>query len=346
MYNDITCSIDIKTADLRLIQPFLRVSRSFHMDNKIEIEPAKEKIVVFGFGAQGGAQALNLRDSGRNTEVFCRAKSSHIDEVNDHGLALHTDAGEAARASDIAAVLLPDKEQAAFYKDFLEPNLPKNAAIVFAHGFAVHYELIDPRSDLDIILVAPLGHANAVRSDFLAGRGVPCMVAVAQDGSGFARMRAHEYAKAISKTGPFIDTTFAEEVETDLFAEQALLCGGLPELVRATFDTLVNAGYNSDAAYFSCLKELRPIVNLIDEHSIAGMREKISDTAKFGAMTRGPRIIDSGTKSEMKQILSEIRSGKFVNEYLGKDSLAVANDTSDHDHPIEKIHRRYNPNLR
>jgi len=281
------------------------------MSNSTEINPALENLIVFGFGAQGSAQALNLRDSGRRVGVFARPESKRIKDINEHGLKLYTDPAEAARTANIAAIMLPDKEQAKFYEKYLEPNLPQNSAIVFAHGLAVHYGLIKPRADLDILLVAPLGHAEAVRNDYLTGTGVPCMLAVDRDASGFATARAHEYAKAISKTGPFINTTFIEEVETDLFAEQALLCGGLPELVKATFDTMVGAGYNADAAYFSCLKELRPIVSLMDRLGVDGMRERISDTARFGAITRGPRVIDSRTKTELLKILSEIKSGEY-----------------------------------
>ena len=219
--------------------------------------------------------------------------------------------------------------------------------MVFAHGLAVHYKQIVPRNDLDVVLVAPLAHANAVRSEFLKGAGVPCMIAAAQNASGEAPQLAHTYAKAISKTGPFLDTTFSEEVETDLFAEQALLCGGLPELVRATFDTLIGAGYNPEAAYFSCLKELRPIVDLLDQHAISGLRNKVSDTARYGAVTRGPRVIGDHAKKELGSILSEIRSGDFMTEFVneGRNGYRVSQlqTENDSEHQLEKIHRRYNP---
>lgn len=308
---------------------------------------SSEHIVVFGYGAQGRAQALNLRDSGAQVSIYLRADSPSIPMAKESGLPIITDPNIAAKEADIALMLIPDSEQPAFYKEYLHGSLPLNSSMAFAHGFAIHYGQISPRKDLDIILVAPLAHASAVRDDYLAGNGVPCMVAVAQDATSVAHTKAHALAKFISKTGPFIDTTFAEEVETDLFAEQALLCGGMPELVKATFDTLVAAGYNEDVAYFSCLKELRPIVNLLDKHAISGMRMRISDTARFGSLTRGPRIVNDETKNKLNKILSEICSGQFTKEFIEeskdghKNTMTKLQDESKH--PIERIHRRYNP---
>jgi len=309
-----------------------------------------DEVVIFGYGAQGSAQALNLRDSGRGVSVCLRQQSPRTADVREAGIPLISDPVEAAGRARTSAILLPDGIQSYFYKEFLEKNLPEGAAIIFAHGLSIHYKLITPRPDLDVLLVAPLGHAEAVRGNYLKGGGVPCVIAVAQDASGEALGRAHDYARGISKAGPFIDSTFAEEVETDLFAEQALLCGGLPELIRASFETLTKAGYNADIAYFSCLKELRPIVKILDRLCITGLRENISDTARFGAITRGPRIIDEHTRAGLEKILAEIRSGKFMKEFIAECSddqktstLEMKNDRS---HPIEKIHRRYNPNDR
>jgi ketol-acid reductoisomerase len=310
----------------------------------------QEQVVVFGYGSQGSAQAQNLRDSGKNVRVFLRPTSPHIQEVKEAGIPVTTDAGKAAKQASIAAVLIPDGEQPKLYKQVLEPNLKPGAAIVFAHGFAIHYRRIVPRPDLDVLLVAPLGQGDTVRSDFVKGGGVPCIVAVAQDATGRALVRGHEYAKAISKTGPFIDTTFAEEVETDLFAEQAVLCGGVPELIRAAFETLVGAGYTPDVAYFSCLRELRAITKLLDRHSIAGMRKHISDTARFGAVTRGPRIIDDRTRRVLTGVLEEIRSGAFTQELDEERKKGFPNVRSrietERRHQLEKIHRRHSPNNR
>ena len=306
--------------------------------------------MVFGYGSQGSAQAQNLRDSGRNVKVFLRPGSPRIQEVREAGIPITTDTSKATKQTSIAAILIPDGEQPKLYKEVLEPNLPPGAAIVFAHGFTVHYRKIVPRPDLDVLLVAPLGQGETVRSDFVKGSGVPCLVAVAQDATGRALVRGHEYAKAISKTGPFIDTTFAEEVETDLFAEQAVLCGGVPELIRAAFETLVGAGYNADVAYFSCLRELRAITHLLDRHSIAGMRKHISDTARFGAVTRGPRIIDDQTRQTLTGVLEEIRSGAFSRELdeERKRGYPIVRSRIERErkHQLERIHRRHSPNNR
>lgn len=324
------------------------LGRPWQMTNLSKSSLADEEIVIFGYGSQGQAQALNLRDSGRNISVCLRPDSPKIPEAKESGIPLITDSSMAAKRAKVASILISDGQQASFYREYLGENLPEKAAIVFAHGLAIHYRQIIPRPDLDVLLVAPLGHAEAVRGDYLKGKGVPCMIAVAQNATGNALLRAHEYAKGISKTGPFIDSTFAEEVETDLFVEQVLLCGGLPELVRATFDTMIDAGYNADVAYFSCLKELRPIVNVLDRLSIAGLRDNISDTARFGAVTRGARVVDSHARGEMLTILNEIRSGKFMDEFIeeGKTGHKIAETEMqrDREHPIEKIHRRYNPN--
>ena len=217
--------------------------------------------------------------------------------------------------------MLPDGEQPKFYKDYLEGNLPEGAALIFAHGYAIHYKQIAPRPDLDVLLVAPLAQGDTVRSSFENGGGSPCIIAVAQNISGKASERGHEYAKAISKVGPFIDSTFKEEVETDLFAEQAVLCGGVPELIRASFETLTDAGYNSEIAYFSCLRELHAITKLIDKHSIAGMRKRISDTALYGALTRGPRVINADTRKTLERILGDIKSGAFTDELNADQKL-------------------------
>lgn len=301
-------------------------------------KPARhEKIVVFGFGSQGKAQALNLKDSGMDVTVALRPTSRLIPDVKKSGVPFVTDLRRAARMADTAVLLIPDGKQPRLYKNILKNNLPKGSALVFAHGFAIHYQRIVPRSDLDVILVAPLAHANAVRENY-KGNGVPLLVAIAQDATGRALKRAATYARAISPKGKIIRTSFREEVETDLFAEQAVLCGGLPELVRVAFDTLVSAGYNRDIAYFSCLRELKPIVDIIDAHGIAGLRRRISDTARYGALTRGPRIVRDPVRDEMKKILDEIRSGQFADELVGPSSLMKDKTAS---HPIETLHKKH-----
>lgn len=298
-----------------------------------------EKIVVFGFGSQGSAQAQNLRDSGRDVSVFVRPKSPRIADVKRAKIPAIADARRAAQIADIAVMLMPDGEQPKFYSSVLEKYLRPGAAIIFAHGFAIHYKGIVPRPDIDVILVAPLAHALAVRSSFKSG-GVPLLIAVDKNFTGSARKRANAYAKAISPKGPFIKTTFAEEVETDLFAEQALLCGGMPELVRAAFETLVNAGYNRDIAYFCCLRELKPIIEIMDKHGIDGLRQRISDTARYGALTRGPRVVAGAVRREMKKILDEIRSGKFAEELIGGKSVMKDKSKYDRTHEIERAHKR------
>lgn len=302
------------------------------------------QIVVFGFGAQGSAQAQNLADSGLNVSVFLRPTSPRIERAKKAGLPLLMDLRQAAAKAEIAVILFSDGEQPALWKE-IETSLPKNAAVIFAHGFSIHYKQIIPRANLDIILVAPMAQGAMLRSDFIAGKGTPCLTAIGQDATGNAKMIALNYARAIAKEGPFIETTFGEETETDLFAEQAVLCGGLFALIRAAFDTLVLKGYNPDIAYHCCLKEVRALANLVYEHGVAGGRERISDTALYGDLTRGPRIIDDHVRDEMKKILEEIKSGEFKEELLkdrkNGNPLLRRLLEQDKNHLIEKIHRKY-----
>jgi ketol-acid reductoisomerase len=280
--------------------------------------------------------------------VALRPKSIHRKHVCAASLNLIQDLGQAASQADIATILIPDSVQPAFWKEYLEPNLPKGAAVIFAHGFNIHFKFIEPRSDLDIILVAPLGQAGAVRHEFTKGRGVPLALAVHQDATGRAWDIAHYFADGISPHGPVIKTTFSEETESDLFAEQAVLCGGLNALIRAAFDTLVEAGHNPELAYSSCLREVRALSHLLYEHGIAGTRDHISDTARYGDVTRGPRIIDGHVRSTLKEIFSEIRSGKFAKEF--KEDIRAGYPTlekritEDRRHLIEQIHRHFSGN--
>lgn len=301
-------------------------------------------IVVFGFGAQGSAQARNLFDGGNDVCVFLRSTSPRIDEVEKARIPLLSDLRKAAAKAEIAAILFSDGEQPALWNE-IEDALPEKSSVIFAHGFNIHYRQIKPRTDLNIILVAPLAQGDTLRSDFVSGKGVPCQIAIAQDATGNAREIALEYARAIAGDGPFIETTFAEETETDLFAEQAVLCGGLFALIRAAFDTLVEKGYNPDIAYFCCLKEVRALANLVHENGISGSRERISDTALYGDLTRGPRIIDGNVKDEMGKILEEIRSGEFKDELLSDrkngNPLLRRLLKQDNEHLIERIHTKF-----
>jgi len=302
-------------------------------------------IVIFGFGDQGNAQARNLRDSGRRVVVALRPKSPRKRQATTASLNLIQDFAQAAAQADIASILIPDSEQPNLWKEYLEPNLPPGAAIIFAHGFNIHFRFIESRPDLDVILVAPLGQAGAVRHEFTKGRGVPCALAVQQDASGRAWETAEYYARGISHNGTLIKTTFAEETESDLFAEQAVLCGGLNALIKAAFETLVEAGHNPELAYSSCLREVRALAHLLYERGIAGARNHISDTARYGDVTRGPRIIDNHVKKTLQEIFNEIRSGEFAREF--KEEIERGHPTMeeriarDREHLIEQVHAKF-----
>lgn len=303
----------------------------------------KKKVVVFGFGAQGSAQSQNLVDSGWDVCVFLRPNSGRIPQAKKAKIPIITDIKKAAKMAEIAVMLTPDGEQSKLWKK-IEPFLPKNSTVIFAHGFNIHYKQIVPKTHFDVILVAPMAQGVAVRKDFVSGKGVPCLIAVAQDATGNAKKTAFKYAKAIGGKGPFIKTTFREETETDLFAEQAVLCGGLFALIRAGFDTLISSGYNKKMAYFCCLKEIRALANLVHEHGISGAREHISDVALYGDVTRGHRIINAGVKREMKKLLSEIRKGYFTKEFITDKCrggfLLQKLLKKDNRHPIERVFKR------
>lgn len=289
-------------------------------DDDFDATLLRERVAVLGFGAQGRAQALNLRDAGLDVVVGLRAGSASAAKARAEGLAIATP--EAAVASaDLIAFLIPDAAQPAVYAA-IAPRIRPGTALVFAHGFAVHYGQLAPRADLDAILVAPLGVGDQVRAQYQAGAGVPALVAVAQDASGQARSRALGYARALGcgRAGIF-ESSFREEVETDLFAEQAVLCGGLTHLVTAAFDTLVEAGYSPEVAYFCCLHEVKLLADLMHARGIAGMRESISLTAEHGDYTRGPRVIGAPTRAALREILAEVRSGAYARE-LGQEIAA------------------------
>ena len=276
-----------------------------------------KKIAVVGFGSQGHAHALNLKDSGvKDVRVALRPGSASAQKATSQGLEVMTPT-EAAKWADLVMVLTPDELQAKLYADELGPNMRKGAAIAFAHGLNIHFKLIEPRADLDVIMIAPKGPGHTVRGEYVKGGGVPCLVAVAQNPSGNALELAISYASAVGggRSG-IIETNFREECETDLFGEQVVLCGGLVALIQAGYETLVEAGYAPEMAYFECLHEVKLIVDLIYEGGIANMRYSISNTAEYGDYVTGSRIITDETKKEMKRVLEDIQSGRFVRDFV------------------------------
>jgi len=274
------------------------------------------KVAVLGYGSQGHAHALNLHDSGIDVAVGLREDSPSRQIAEDAGLHVAT-AADAVRGAQLVSILLPDQVQPQVYERDVAPNLEPGAALLFAHGFNVHYGRIAPPVGHDVIMVAPKGPGHIVRRLFTEGYGTPALVAVAQDASGNALQLALGYAAAIGATrAGVIETTFVEETESDLFGEQAVLCGGVTELIRLGFETLVDAGYQPEIAYYECLHELKLIVDLIYEGGLAGMRYSVSDTAEFGDLTRGPRVIDEHVRENMRKLLADIREGSFANEWI------------------------------
>ncbi|WP_368413137.1 ketol-acid reductoisomerase [Dongia sp.] len=276
-----------------------------------------KKIAVVGFGSQGHAHALNLKDSGvKDVRVALRKGSASAAKATSQGLEVMT-AAEAAKWADLIMILTPDELQAKLYAEDLAPNMRQGAALAFAHGLNIHFKLIEPRPDLDVVMIAPKGPGHTVRGEYVKGGGVPCLVAVAQNPSGNALELAISYASAIGggRSG-VIETNFREECETDLFGEQVVLCGGLVALIQAGYETLVEAGYAPEMAYFECLHEVKLIVDLIYEGGIANMRYSISNTAEYGDYVTGGRIITDETKKEMKRVLEDIQSGRFVRDFV------------------------------
>jgi ketol-acid reductoisomerase len=275
-----------------------------------------KKVTIIGYGSQGHAHAQNLKDSGVKVTVALRKDGASWDKAKKGGIKV-AEMAEAIKGADIVMLLLPDEHHAAVYKEFIEPNIKKGASLAFAHGFNIHYGLIQPRADLDVWMVAPKAPGHTVRSTFAAGGGVPMLIAVHRDPSKKARDVALSYAAAIGggKAG-IIETNFKEETETDLFGEQTVLCGGCVELVKAGFDTLVEAGYAPEMAYFECLHELKLIVDLMYEGGIGTMNYSISNNAEYGEYTSGPKIIDAGTRQRMKEVLHRIQTGEYAKEFV------------------------------
>ncbi len=283
-----------------------------------------KKVAIIGYGSQGHAHANNLKDSGVDICVGLRPGSSSATKAESAGLAVKS-IEDAVAWGDVIMILAPDEHQAALYRDQIAPNLREGAALAFAHGFNIHFELIEPRADLDVMMIAPKGPGHLVRSTYTQGGGVPSLIAVHQDASGKAKDLALSYASANGggRAG-IIETNFREETETDLFGEQAVLCGGITSLIQAGFETLVEAGYAPEMAYFECLHETKLIVDLIYEGGIANMRYSISNTAEYGDFTRGPRIVTEDTKKAMKQILKEIQTGEFAKEFILENQSGAA----------------------
>ncbi|WP_427846565.1 ketol-acid reductoisomerase [Brevundimonas pishanensis] len=277
---------------------------------------AGEKIAIIGYGSQGRAHAQNLRDSGHDVIVGVRHGGIGWKHATEDGLTT-AEPAEAVKDADIIAILTPDMVQAEVYKEIIEPNAKKGSALLFAHGFSIIYGRITPREDMDVILVAPKGPGDLVRREFQRGRGVPSLFAIEKDVTGKARDRAMGYAKGNGgATGGLLETTFREETETDLFGEQAVLCGGAKELVIRGFNTLVDAGYQPEIAYFECLHELKLIVDLFYEGGISKMHHFISETAKWGALVSGPRVVNDETADRMKDVLNDIQSGEFARRWI------------------------------
>jgi ketol-acid reductoisomerase len=300
-----------------------------------------KKVAVIGYGSQGHAHALNLKESGIDVRVGLREGSSSRTKAMEAGLAVASVA-DASKEADVIMILLPDTEQRSVYEAEIAPNLSEGDTLLFAHGFNIRFDQIVPPAGVDVAMVAPKGPGHLVRRTYAEGGGTPCLIAVAQDASGGARALALSYADAIGGTkAGVLETTFEEETETDLFGEQVVLCGGLTALVQAGFETLVEAGYQPESAYFECLHELKLIVDLMYEHGIGGMRFSISDTAEYGDLTRGPRIITDATKAEMRKILDEIRSGAFAEEWIAESRAGRPNfkalEAAGQNHPIEAV---------
>ncbi|MBM0743616.1 ketol-acid reductoisomerase [Phormidium sp. CLA17] len=298
-------------------------------------------VAIIGYGSQGHAHALNLKDSGINVIVGLYPGSKSAGKAKDAGIPVLS-VDEASKQADFIMILLPDEVQKTVYKQEIEPNLTEGKVLAFAHGFNIHFAQVVPPSHVDVVMVAPKGPGHLVRRTYEQGEGVPALFAVYQDASGQARDRAMAYAKGIGGTrAGVLETTFREETETDLFGEQVVLCGGLSELIKAGFETLVDAGYQPELAYFECLHEVKLIVDLIVEGGLAKMRDSISNTAEYGDLTRGPRIVTNETRAEMKKILLEIQNGQFAREFVLENQAGKPGFTAmrrrEAEHPIEEV---------
>ncbi|TVR50767.1 MAG: ketol-acid reductoisomerase [Puniceicoccaceae bacterium] len=316
-----------------------------HTDKDGDLRAFSNKtLAVLGYGSQGHAHALNLKESGCKVIIGLYPKSKSIAVAKSHGFEV-CETGEAVAKADVILLALPDMKMPDIYRSAVEPNLAPGKCLIFSHGLCVHYGLVQPPAGVDVIMVAPKGPGHVVRSQYKEGKGVPALIAIHQDATKKAKKIALAWAKGIGSTrGGVLQTTFKEETETDLFGEQAVLCGGTSELIKAGFETLVEAGYQPEMAYFECLHELKLIVDLINESGISGMRFSVSETAKYGDVTRGPRIITQQTRKAMKKILSEIQKGTFTKEWVKEYQGGLKNYKAllkqDENHLIEKTGKR------
>lgn len=295
-----------------------------YYDKDADLGLLKDKVIaVVGYGSQGHAQAQNMRESGLNVIIAQRPGGPNYELAKEHKFEV-VSAAEAAQKADIIQILVPDEHQAAIYENDIKPHLKAGKALVFSHGFNIHFKAITPPADVDVWMVAPKGPGHLVRSVFVEGGGVPCLIAIAQDATGNAKKLALAQAAGVGggRAG-IIETTFKDETETDLFGEQAVLCGGVSELMKTGFETLIEAGYPPEMAYFECVHEMKLIVDLIYKKGFAGMRYSISNTAEFGDYTRGPRVITDATKKEMQKILKEIQDGDFAREWLDENKAGA-----------------------
>jgi len=313
-----------------------------YYDSDANLDILNDKtIAIIGYGSQGHAHALNLKDSGSKVIVGLYPGSKSATKAKAAGLDVYP-VDEAAKTADLIMILLPDEVQKTVYKNEIEPQLKEGKTLAFAHGFNIHFGQVIPPQNVDVIMVAPKSPGHLVRRTYEQGEGVPCLFAIFQDASGIARDRAMAYAKGIGGTrAGILETTFREETETDLFGEQVVLCGGLSALIKDGFQTLVEAGYQPELAYFECLHEVKLIVDLVVEGGLANMRNSISNTAEFGDYTRGPRIVTDQTRAEMRKILSEIQSGQFAREFVMENQTGkpvfTAIRRQEAEHPIEEV---------
>tara|TARA_R110001592_G_scaffold89971_6_gene264703 strand:+ start:24416 stop:25426 length:1011 start_codon:yes stop_codon:yes gene_type:complete len=300
-----------------------------------------KKVSIIGYGSQGHAHACNLKDSGVDVTVGLRSSSSSVAKAEAHGLVVKSVA-EAVASADVVMILTPDEFQSTLYKDEIEPNLKKGATLAFAHGFAIHYNQVVPRADLDVIMIAPKAPGHTVRSEFVKGGGIPDLIAIYQDATGEAKKLALSYASGVGggRTG-IIETTFKDETETDLFGEQAVLCGGAVELVKMGFETLTEAGYEPEMAYFECLHELKLIVDLMYEGGIANMNYSISNNAEYGEYVTGPKVINEESRKAMRQALKDIQDGEYAKKFILEGATNYASMTAyrrnNAAHPIEVV---------
>jgi ketol-acid reductoisomerase len=318
------------------------MSINVYYDKDADLSIIRNKqVAIIGYGSQGHAHANNLKDSGVSVTVGLRPGSASVAKAQKAGLNVKS-IEEAVQLADLVMILAPDEHQARLYKEQIQANLKLGAALAFAHGFNIHFQQIEPRQDLDVIMIAPKGPGHLVRSTYTQGGGVPCLIAVQQDASKQAKSLALSYASANGggRAG-IIETSFKEECETDLFGEQVVLCGGLTALIQAGFETLVEAGYAPEMAYFECLHEVKLIVDLIYEGGIANMRYSISNTAEYGDLTRGPRIVTEQTRAEMRKILRDIQNGAFAKEFILENQSGAAHFKAlrriAQNHPIEQV---------